>query len=81
MLLVEPAKWFSCKNLIHLGLFFYRVEIFGESLLSTKLGRNFLRLERGLEQILADARLDGLSDLGRLDAPEKILFVLAVTLW
>ena len=45
------------------------------------MGRNFLRLERGLEQILADAGLDGLSDLGGLDAFEKILFVLAVTLW
>ena len=70
MLLVEPAKWFSCKNFIHLSLFFYRVEIFGQSLLSTKLRWNFLGLERGLEQILADARLDGLSDLGRLDALE-----------
>ena len=81
MLLVEPAKWFSCKNFIHLSLFLNRVEIFGESLLSTKLGRNFFRLERGLEQILADTRLDGLSDLGRLDAFEQVLFVLAVTLW
>ena len=81
MLLVKPAKWLSCENIIHLSLLFYRVEIFGESLLSTKLGRNFLRLERGLEQILADARLDGLSDLGRLDAFEQVLFVLAVTLW
>ena len=45
------------------------------------MGRNFFRLERGLEQILADARLDGLSDLGRLDAFEQVLFVLAVTFW